>query len=460
MTKLQSLNPSKNYELIGEVEMSYQADVKNAVLDAKSAQKMWSDLSIEQRCAHIKDFTDICEKHSADIAQLMILETGRSNSSALDNVQGGIDFFNKYIDTAPDFFKPKITFENEKEIHRVFQEPYGVVAAICPWNYPFMNVAWQCGQSLLAGNTIVYKNSQENPLFAKYLKELIEQSTMPKGVFNILIGDAQVGKWMIREEIDFISFTGSTNTGKELTKIAADKFIPIISELGGSAPLVIFDDIQVNDELIEHIWSRRFSDAGQSCDAVKRLIVHEDIYDDIVSRLIKLISSKKIGDPSDDSNDMGPLISSNQLQRLEDQVQDAKVKGAKIEIGGERPELLKGAYFLPTIITDVVKEMKIWHEEVFGPVLPIVSFKSDDEAINLANDTIYGLGAHVMTKDKDRFNKLAKEIKSGMIGQNTVMFWGTENPFGGYKQSGMGRVHGDYGFSEVTQVKLICEEKQ
>ncbi len=120
----------------------------------------------------------------------------------------------------------------------------------------------------------------------------------------------------------------------------------------------------------------------------------------------------------------------------------------------------KGAYFLPTIITDVVKEMKIWHEEVFGPVLPIVSFKSDDEAINLANDTIYGLGAHVMTKDKDRFNKLAKEIKSGMIGQNTVMFWGTENPFGGYKQSGMGRVHGDYGFSEVTQVKLICEEKQ
>lgn len=459
MSKLVSLNPSRNYEIIGEVEASTEKDVNDAVEQAHRAQSAWAAMSLERRCKAIESFVRISESRKEEIARLIAEETGRTLESARGNVAGGINYFNAYLQMAEQHLAPQVTFETETEIHRVYREPWGVVACICPWNYPFMNVAWQCGQALIAGNTVVFKNSEENPLFTKLLAELFAASDVPEGVFNVVYGDGQVGEWLARSDVNMISFTGSTLTGRKLTKIAGGKFIPIVTELGGSAPLIIFDDKEITDELAEFIWGRRFKNAGQACDAVKRLIVHESKFDDLVEKLCKNITSKKTGDALDESSDVGPLIALRQLEKLEGQIEDAKNKGAKIEIGGKRPENLRGAYYEPTVITNVNRDMRVWHEETFGPVLPVIAFSSDEEAVELANDTDYGLGAHVMTDDKERFVKVAKELKSGMVAQNEIMYWHPNNPFGGYKQSGMGRTHGEFGFHEVTQVKLVSEEK-
>jgi succinate-semialdehyde dehydrogenase/glutarate-semialdehyde dehydrogenase len=458
MGKLISINPSRN-EVIGEVETSTEQDVADAVAKARKAQPKWAALSLTERCERIASFIKVAEGRYEEVAKLIATETGRPIESARGNVEGGINYFNGYLETAQQYLTPQITYETDVELHRVYREPWGVIACICPWNYPFMNIAWQCGQALIAGNSVVYKNSEENPLFAKLLVELFAASDIPEDVFNVVYGDGQVGEWLANADINMISFTGSTQTGKKLTKIAAEKFIPIVTELGGSAPLIVFEDKEVTDELVEFIWGRRFKNAGQSCDAVKRLIVHESKFDSLVERLCKVVDTKKIGDALDEDTDCGPLVAKRQLDKLEDQVKDATDKGAKIEIGGSKPKDLEGIYYLPTIITNIRRNMRIWHEEVFGPVLPVISFSTEEEAIELANDTEYGLGAHVMTDDEELFNKVAHQLQSGMVAQNKVMYWHPSNPFGGYKQSGMGRTHGEYGFHEVTQIKLVSEEK-
>ena len=459
MSKIISFNPSNNYEVIGSVDASTKKDVEEAVKNAHFAQIKWADLTLEDRCKKLESFVQVSINRADEIAILIAKETGRPLESAKDNVKGGITYFNDYLKSAKKHLAPKITLETDTEIHRVYREPLGVVACICPWNYPFMNVVWQCGQALIAGNTVVYKNSEENPLFAKLLAELFAESDVPGGVFNVVYGDGKVGEWLVESEINMISFTGSTKTGRKLTKIAGDKYIPIVTELGGSAPMIVLDDIEVTNKLIEFIWSRRFKNAGQACDAVKRLIVHKSKFNEIVNLLRIKVASKKMGNALNANTDIGPLISKKQLIKLEKQVKDAKEKGAKIIIGGNRSNKLKGSYYEPTLIIDVNQDMKIWQEEVFGPVLPIISFDTDVEAINLANDTEYGLGAHVMTNNKNRFTKIAKSLKSGMVAQNEVMYWHPSNPFGGYKHSGMGRIHGEYGFNEVTQVKLISEQR-
>ncbi len=456
--KIASTNPSRNFETIGEVDISTEQDVKDAVERAQKAQADWAALSVAGRISALATFVEISKQRAEEIASLIAKETSRPIRSARGNVAGGIKYFECYFELAERYLAPQITSESDTEITRVFHEPYGVIAAICPWNYPFQNVAWQCGQALLAGNTIAYKNSEENPLFAKLLAELFEQSDVPAGVFNVIYGDGTVGEMLVHQEIDMISFTGSTQTGKALTKIAAEKFIPIHTELGGSSPCIVFEDA-VTTENLEYIAGLRFKNAGQACDAIKRLIVHESKFDEVVDRLSKLISNMNVGDALEEDTDVGPLVSKRQLEKIESQVQDALNGGATAVVGGKRPPGLEGAYYEPTLLTGVTRKMRVWHEETFGPVLPVVFFKTEDEAIALANDTTYGLSAHVMTGDRKQFERLARLLKAGMIAHNRVPFWGPNNPFGGFKSSGMGRTHGEYGFHEVTQPKVVAESK-
>lgn len=457
--KIISTNPSRNYEILGEVEASTEQEIKDAVAKARKAFIVWSEMQLNDRCKQIASFIEISKKRAEEIAQLIAKETGRPIVSARGNVQGGIEYLEAYLEMAGKYLSPQVILETEKEIHRVYREPRGVIAAILPWNYPFMNVVWQCGQALIAGNTIVYKNSEENPLFSKLLEELIKKSNIPDGVFNILYGDSTVGDMLINQDVDMISFTGSTKVGLHLTKVAAEKFIPVVTELGGSSPLILFDDIELTDKVIAYIAGRRFKNAGQACDAVKRLIVHEDKFDELVDRLAKYVSRQKVGDALDEKTEIGPLVAKRQVDLIEAQVKDAVDKGAKVVTGGKRPEDLQGAYYLPTILTSISKDMAVWKEETFGPVLPVIFFATEEEAIELANDTEYGLTAHILTNDKNRFQKVAKKIKAGSIGQNEIGFWAPDNPFGGYKKSGMGRTHGEFGFHEVTNIKVIAEEK-
>lgn len=459
MTKLVSTNPSRNFEIIAEVEVTTASDVHATVAKAKSAQVKWAALSVNDRCEILKSFIKISEERTEEIAKLIALETGRPVNNSRGNVSGGINFFNSYIEIAESALKPQLTLETKTEIHTVYREPWGVIGCICPWNYPFMNVVWQCGQALIAGNAIVYKNSEENPLFARMMAEIVAESEIPEGVFNVIYGDGHTGDTLAHADIDMLSFTGSSKTGHALASVAAEKFIPFVAELGGSSPCIILEDMPITTKVIDYLYDLRFRHSGQFCNAIKRLIVHESKFDELVEKLTKTVTSKKIGDASEEDTDLGPLVAKRQVDVIEVQVADAVNKGAKVICGGKKPSGLQGAYYEPTILTNINFDMRVWREETFGPVLPIVSFKREDEAIKLANDTEYGLSAHVMTPDSERFLSIARQIHAGTVAQNIVPPFQPQNPFGGYKKSGLGRIHGQFGFDEVTQMKLVASEK-
>lgn len=456
--KLVSTNPGRNYEVIGEVEVSTEADVKVAVEKARAAQPKWAALSIKERCAKIESFVKLAERRAEDIAQIISKEMGMPIKRSRTQVAEAAEYFRAFMGMAEEALQPEVVFEDERQIHTVTREPRGVVACIAPWNFPFLNIPWHAGQTLIAGNTVVFKNSEEDPLFSKLVAEIITESDLPDGVFNFLYGDGKVGEMMVRADVDAILFTGSTVTGKKISELAAQDLKPVVTELGGSAPGIVFEDADV-DAIIETLYGQRFDNTGQYCDGLKRLLVHVSKLDEVLAALKRLNDTKKVGDPLDEATDIGPLVAKRQLDKLEEQVKDALDKGAKVEFGGQRPEGLQGAYYLPTVLTNISFDMRVWREEVFGPVLPVATFETEDEAVKLANDTIYGLGAYVFTNDKEQYRRVASQLQSGLVAHNNALFYGPTSPFGGYKQSGNSRTLGREGFHEVTQIKLIAESK-
>ncbi|MEI6053780.1 MAG: aldehyde dehydrogenase family protein [Candidatus Saccharibacteria bacterium] len=455
--KLQSTNPSKSYELIGEVETSTLENVVSKVTAARLAFKTWRGMSLSERVSILRNLVDGFNKDSERLAQIASQEMGMPIEYARADIASGIEYFNSYLEKADEFFKPVLTYETDSEIHEVYHEPYGVAAVIVPWNFPFSNFVWQAGQNLVAGNTVVFKHSEETPLFGKALEEIIG-AYLPEGVFGEIYGDGSVGKMLIEQDINIVCFTGSSKTGAIINQSVAARFIPTNMELGGSAPGIIFADCDV-EEIKESVFLNRFSNSGQMCDALKRLIVHESKFDEVVSTLAELIKTKKTGDAADEGIDIGPLVSKKQLELLESQVADAVSKGGNIVVGGKRPDGLLGDFYEPTLITNIDKTMRLWQEEVFGPVLPVISFKTEEEAIMLANDTKYGLGAYIFTRDKPLYNRVAMAVNSGMVTQNNLSYINVNDPFGGYGYSGGAREHAAFGFSEVTQVKVIAREK-
>ena len=263
---------------------------------------------------------------------------------------------------------------------------------------------------------------------------------------------------MVNRNIDLICFTGSTNVGKYLYKVAAEKFIKVFLELGGSAPGVVFEDANI-DRILDSLFSNRFFYSGQVCDGLKRLVVHESMLDEVVDKLIVKIKSTKVGDALNKKTEIGPMVSLKQLEVLEAQVKEAIYKGAKVEVGGKKLDINDGFFYEPSVLTNIKVDTKVWSEEVFGPVLPVVTFMSEEEAINLANNTKYGLGGYVFTEDKEKARRVAEKLDTGMVSINNASYLEPTSPFGGYKESGIGREHGRFGFSELTQVKVIAEEK-
>ena len=456
--KIKSINPSKNYEVISEVEVSSKQEVENKVELAKDAQVGWQDIGLEKRIAILNKVFLKFESGKEAWAKLMAVEMGMPIKEAREDVEYSIAFLDWYVSHARKYLSPEITFEDEQEVHTVYREPFGVAAVIVPWNFPLSNFVWQCGQNLAAGNSVVFKHSEEVPLFGQKLEEFFNDSILPKGVFNVVHGNGEVGDTLVHQDINLICFTGSTKVGKYLYKVAAENFIPVRMELGGSAPGIIFEDADL-EKVIDTVVFNRFMNCGQVCDGLKRLLVHESKVEEVSSMIVDRVKKMKVGDALEEDTDLGPLVAKRQLDLLEEQVADDVRRGANILFGGEKPEGLKGAYYLPTIIDNVDKEMRIWKEEVFGPVLPVVSFSSVEQAIELANDTRYGLGGYIFTENNDLFDKVSKQLRTGMVSQNNVSYIRECNPFGGYKDSGIGREHGKYGFADVTQVKVVSKEK-
>lgn len=458
MNTLSSINPS-NYKEIGSVEISTPEEVKEKVTLAHQAKQTWRDLGVGKRVELLKEIFVEVQSRKEEIALLESQEMGMTLSEALVDVDAAIDYVNWYFENAEKYISPEITFENETELHQVVYEPIGVAALITPWNFPLANFVWGGLQSLICGNVIVMKHSEEVPLCAKLIEEMMSNHNLPKGVFGVVYGAGDVGSMLVNENIDLITFTGSTKVGKQLYELAGKKFIKAVVELGGSAPGIIFGDADL-DSATENVCFNRLLNQGQCCDGLKRIIVHESVADKVIEKLKVQFESKKIGNAQDKDTQIGPLVAKRQLDLLVSQVEDAKSKGAVVVTGGNSLEKeLGGAFFQPTILKNVTSDMKVWNEEVFGPVLPIRIFKTEAEAIKLANETVYGLGSYLYAKDKDVIERVSNAIQAGMVSVNGTNYVMPFNPFGGYKASGFGREHGKYGFHELTQVKVIAKNK-
>lgn len=460
LQKIISVNPGKNYEVIGETEITSRGQINQKVTLAQSAFKDWAALDLAKRITLLNKLYAAFTKHADQIAQLSAKEMGIPVTiSKTFDIGWGLQFMRGYLDFAPQWLAFETIFENDQEKHLLFFEPRGVCAVSIPWNYPFCNFIWGVIQNLVVGNTIVFKHSEECILTAKLLGDIMNSVGLPEGVFNQVYGDgSDVGEALMNAQVDMLYFTGSTGVGKHLYQVAAKQFIPAMLELGGSAPGIVFEDVQIPN-ILEHIYLMRFINNGQTCDALKRLIVHKSIFNQIVDGLARIAASKKIGDPLDPSTDLGPLVSEKQLNSLKDQVADAVSKGAKVIYGGKQPKGLKGAYYEPTILTNISFDMKVWKEEVFGPALPVVSFETEEQAIALANDSEYGLGGCVYSKDNDRALRVSKQLQTGNINVNTANYVIAQDPFGGYKYSGLGREHGRQGLREFCNSKVIALKK-
>jgi len=455
-----SLNPGKNYEKIGETNISTRSEIDIKISKAHKAKYHWAALGVKDRKAMLEALYQEFAKKQNDIQLLASQEMGMpiSFSKKMD-IGAGLKYMRGYLDYAEEWLAPETILDTKQETHQLIFEPLGVAGISIPWNYPFCNFVWGVIQNLIVGNTVVFKHSEECSLTGKLLEEIVSSAGLPDGVFNEIYGDgSDVGEYLMNSNIDCMYFTGSTGVGKHLYQVAAKSFIPALLELGGSAPGIVFEDADL-DAAVESIYNNRFANSGQTCDGLKRLIVHRTRFDEVVDKLKKLLATKIIGDPEDPKTDLGPLVAERQLALLEEQVYDALKKGAKIIIGGKRTPGLLGAYYNPTILTDITFDMRVWNQEVFGPVLPIVPFDSEDEAISLANDTEYGLGGYIYTKNIDRALITSRLIKSGNISINGATYDAPQDSFGGYKNSGIGRENGKEGLRELCAKKIVALKK-
>jgi acyl-CoA reductase-like NAD-dependent aldehyde dehydrogenase len=453
-----STNPAKNFDVIGVVPMSSPDEIHAKVLSARKAFPAWRDMGVQKRLTILAKLRDQFITNKQKLAELMTMEMGMPMTQTLFTVDRAVLYMNWSLENAERVLTPEVTYEDANEIHEILFEPYGVAACISPWNFPASNFVWACFQALCTGNTVVFKNSEEVQLFGQEIEKMARDSGFPEGVFNVIYGDGAAAQAMIADDINIISFTGSTRVGEILYKQAAEKFIPLVLELGGSDPGLIFADADMN-KVIPSIYAGRFTNCGQVCQSMTRVIVHDNRFDEVVTKLSSLLSTKKCGDPMKMDTDIGPLVSQKQLDTLVGQVQDAIDKGAKIICGGKRPDGLIGAYFEPTILTNITPDMRVWREEVFGPVLPIVSFKDEDEGFAKANDTIYGLSSNVFSEDKDLISRAISKLQAGTVRVNGVNAGRPCNIFGGYKRSGLGRENGAYGLHDMTQKKMVSRNK-
>lgn len=456
MEKLVSMNPATN-TLIDYVAITPRESIHQIVQQAQAAKKPWKKLGVKKRIELLRPLVELFKKYETELCLLTSLEIGKTIKECREDFAADIHYFTEFLDNGASYIEDEVTVDEDHIQHRIVYEPRGVVACIVPWNFPLTNFLWSVMPNLIVGNTVVFKHSEECPLMGKKIEDIMnEYGKLPPGVFTEIFGGSETGWQLVNENIDMIWFIGSSRVGKKLYELAGKKQIKAILEMGGSNPAIVFADADLNIA-IPKIVSGRFGNCGQVCDAIKRVIIHRSLYDVFISKLTKLVQEMNINAPEHETTHVGPLAAMRQADLLESQVNDSVREGAKVVIGGARSPNLTGAYYLPTILTNVTRNMRVWSEEVFGPVLPVVAFDTEEEAIDLANDTIYGLGAAVFTQDLELARRAAREIDAGFVDINNGSHWRQCNPFGGFKASGMGCEHGRLGFQELCLFKVIAE---
>lgn len=439
------------------IQNSSHQEIIHKVSKAHAVKLAWKELGAQKRVRILRYLVAALKTRQDDIAKLICHEINKPITECYEDMTSEFAYLEAFLNDGPSYIDDIITYKDQKSEHRIIFEPRGVVASVAPWNYPLSNFIWAVIPNLIVGNTVIFKHSELCQEVGKLLEEImLSLPGLPEGVFSQIYGGPSEAECLVKQDIDLIWFTGSTAAGKQLIDIAAKRNIKTVMELGGSNPAIIFPDVDL-DVLVPKICSQRFTNCGQVCDAIKRLIVHQSIYKNLVEKIVEHVKKIKLGDPSLTTTELGPLVSAKQLSVIEAQVADAVSKGADVVIGGKKPSDLQGNYYLPTILTNITTNMRVWQEETFGPVLPIISFDSEDEALRLANESIYGLGAAVYSKDVAIAERIAQRIDACTIDINEGNHWRPCNLFGGFKSSGVGCEHGEFGFRELCRYKVIAK---
>jgi acyl-CoA reductase-like NAD-dependent aldehyde dehydrogenase len=440
-------------EVIGSVPAGTPEDVERAVAAARAAFEPWANTPVAKRAEWLAKIADGLKTRAAEIARTITAEVGMPLKLS-QRIQAGLPAANM-----AGYAKLVIEYRFEEPIGNslVVREPIGVVGCITPWNYPLHQIVAKVAPALAAGNTVVLKPSQVAPLSAFILAEVIDAAGLPSGVFNLVSGyGATVGEALVKHpQVDMISFTGSTGAGKKISELAAGTVKRVALELGGKSPSVILDDADLA-LAVKSTVGACYLNSGQTCTALTRMLVPEARYEEAAKLAAEVANSFTVGDPLADQTRLGPLASSDQRDTVRGYIKKGIEEGAKLLCGGpDAPEgLAKGYFVKPTVFGRVNPKMTIAQEEIFGPVLSILSYKDEDDAVSIANDTIYGLAGAVWSGDEERAKRVARRLRTGQIDINGGQF-NLLAPFGGYKQSGIGRELGRYGLEEFTEVKAL-----
>ncbi len=455
-----SRNPATG-ETLCEFECASAAEVGAAVERARAAQPAWASVGVRARVEILRRFQRLLHQKKDDIARTITRENGKPQVEALlTEVLVVLDAARFLIENAYAVLKPEPVPHGNlvmktKSAHLV-REPYGVIGIISPWNYPFSTPATEGLAALVAGNAVVIKPSEFTPLAALELASLLHEAGVPADVFQVVVGDGSAGAVLVEAPIDKIVFTGSVRTGKRVAEAAAKKLLPVLLELGGKDPMLVLEDADLDVVTSGALWGA-FMNAGQTCLSVERCYVARSLCERFLTVVVEKTRKLRVGNGLDPETDIGPLIHEQQLRVVEAHVADAIARGARLLTGGRRLLELGPNFYAPTVLADVTHEMRIMREETFGPVLPVMPFATDDEAVRLANDSEFGLAASVWTGDRRRGEALARRIQAGTVMVNDVIscFGISEAPHGGVKSSGLGRAHGRLGLEEMVRVKHL-----
>lgn len=448
-------NPATG-EGLGTVPKCGAAETKRAIEAANRAWPAWRAKTAKERAGILRRWYDLMMANQEELARLLTLEQGKSLTEARGEIAYGASFIEWFAEEGKRLYGDVIPGHMADKRIVVLKQPIGVAAAITPWNFPNAMITRKAGPALAAGCPIVLKPAAETPFSALALAVLAEEAGIPKGVFNVLTGKASAigGELTSSPIIRKLSFTGSTEIGRLLMKQSAETIKKLSLELGGNAPFIVFDDADV-DAAVVGAMASKYRNSGQTCVCSNRLYVQAGVYDEFVEKLAAAAAKLKVGSGLEAGTEQGPLINEAAVEKVEQHIADATAKGAKILAGGKR-HALGGTFFEPTVLANVTQDMLVAHEETFGPLAPVIRFETEEEAIAMANDSEFGLASYFYSNNLSRVWRVAEAIESGMVCVNSGILSTEVAPFGGVKQSGLGREGSRYGIDEYVEMKYLC----
>ncbi|MCD1634252.1 NAD-dependent succinate-semialdehyde dehydrogenase [Martelella mediterranea] len=450
------VNPA-NGDVIATLPDCGKEEVEEAVAAAYEAQKAWAKKTGKERAQILRKLYDLMVENADDLAVILTAEMGKPLAEARGEVLYGAAYIEWFGEEAKRAYGDIIPGHQADKRIMVIRQPVGVVGAITPWNFPNAMLARKMAPALAAGCSIVSKPAQQTPLSALSMALLAERAGLPKGLLSVVTSTSSstVGKVFSEDDrVRKITFTGSTEVGRILMRQGADQIKKMGLELGGNAPFIVFDDADL-DAAVEGAIASKFRNAGQTCVCANRLYVQSGVYDAFAEKLSKRVAGLKVGSGMEDGVEIGPMIEKAAVEKVEDHIADATAKGASVKLGG-KPHERGGLFFQPTVLTGVTPEMKCAREETFGPVAPLFKFETEDDVVAMANDTEFGLASYFFSRDVAKIFRVAEALEYGIVGVNTGLISTEVAPFGGVKQSGLGREGSKYGLDDYTELKYIC----